>query len=131
LSVPIFSGSKLRAQLKLADLKSQEAALAYRETVLGAFHDVDNALIAYAGDQRRGADIEIQLASAKRSRELAEARFRSGLAAYTTVLDAQRQALLAEQSLADATVAAATDLVALFKALGGGWEGSGEDFQSK
>jgi NodT family efflux transporter outer membrane factor (OMF) lipoprotein len=131
VSVPIFSGGKLRAQLKFADLKSQEAALAYRETVLGAFHDVDNALIAYAEDQRRAADIETQLAGAKRSRDLAEARFRSGLAAYITVLDAQRQALLAEQSLADATVAAATDLVALFKALGGGWEASAANSRSR
>ncbi|HEX3950179.1 MAG TPA: efflux transporter outer membrane subunit [Steroidobacteraceae bacterium] len=131
VSVPIFSGGKLRAQLKLADLKSQEAALAYREAVLSAFHDVDNALIAYAGDQRRAADIETQLAGAKRSRDLAEARFRSGLAAYITVLDAQRQALLAEQDLADATVAAATDLVAVFKALGGGWEAGAADPKSQ
>jgi NodT family efflux transporter outer membrane factor (OMF) lipoprotein len=125
VSVPIFAGGKLRAQLKLADLQSQEAALAYRETVLTAFHDVDNALIAYASDQRRAADVTAQLAGARRNKDLAEARYRSGLAAYITVLDAQRQALQAEQSLADATVTVATDLVALFKALGGGWESDG------
>jgi NodT family efflux transporter outer membrane factor (OMF) lipoprotein len=122
VSVPIFEGGKLRAQLKLADLRSQEAALAYREAVLTAFHDVDNALIAYASDQRRAADVTAQLAGARRNKDLAEARYRSGLAAYITVLDAERQELQAEQALADATVTVSTDLVALFKALGGGWD---------
>ena len=122
VSVPIFEGGKLRAQLKLADLQSQEAALAYREAVLTAFHDVDNALIAYASDQRRAADVTAQLAGARRNKDLAEARYRSGLAAYISVLDAERQELQAEQALADVTVTVSTDLVALFKALGGGWD---------
>jgi outer membrane protein, multidrug efflux system len=122
VSLPIFSGGKLRAQLKLADLQSQEAALVYRETVLSAFHEVDNALIAYASDQQRAADVGAQLSGANRSRDLAEARYRSGLAAYISVLDAQRQALQAEQDLANATVTSSIDLVALFKALGGGWQ---------
>jgi outer membrane protein TolC len=80
------------------------------------------SMIAYAADQRRAADVTKQLASANRSRSLAEARDQSGLSAYINVLDAQRQVLQAEQNLADATAVAATDLVALFKALGGGWE---------
>jgi outer membrane protein, multidrug efflux system len=121
VSVPIFSGGKLKAQLRLADLKSQEAALAYREAVLTAFHEVDNALIAYVADQQRAADVHQQLRGALRSRDLAEERYQTGLAAYITVLDAQRKANQAEENLAEVTVLTAVDLVALFKALGGGW----------
>jgi outer membrane protein, multidrug efflux system len=97
--------------------------LSYRQVVLNAFHEVDDALIAYAADQRHSSAVEQQLAGAHRSRELAAARYHDGLSAYIEVLDADRQAHQAEHDLAQAQVAAATDLIALFKALGGGWNG--------
>jgi NodT family efflux transporter outer membrane factor (OMF) lipoprotein len=121
LSVPIFEGGRLQAQVRVADLQAQQAVLAYRQTVLSAFHDVDNALVAYAGEQRRGAALRGQLDDAQRSQRLAEERYRSGLAAYIDVLDAERQAHQAALGLAQSTASASVDLVALFKALGGGW----------
>ena len=124
LSVPIFEGGRLQAQVRIADLQAQQAVLTYRQTVLTAFHDVDNALIAYAGEQRRSVALKGQLDDAERSRVLAEARYRSGLAAFTDVLDAERQSHQAALALAQSTVSTSTDLVALFKALGGGWSDS-------
>jgi multidrug efflux system outer membrane protein len=122
ISVPIFTGGRLSGQVRIANLQQQEAVLNYRQTVLTAFHDVDNALIAYAADQQRARDVAQQLKDAWRSRELAEARYKSGLSAYVEVLDAERQAHQAEQDLAQVTETASTDLVAVFKALGGGWD---------
>ena len=122
LSVPIFEGGRLQAQVRVADLQAQQAVLAYRQTVLSAFHDVDNALVAYAAEQRRLVSLQQQLDQARRSRALADARYRSGLAAYIDVLDAMRREHDAEQSLSQSTVTASTNLVALFKALGGGWD---------
>jgi multidrug efflux system outer membrane protein len=121
VSLPIFSGGQLTGQVRIANLQQQEALLRYRQVVLNAFHEVDDALIAYAADQRRASAVQQQLAGARRSRDLAAARYRDGLSAYIEVLDADRQAHQAEQDLAQAEVAAAADLVALFKALGGGW----------
>jgi multidrug efflux system outer membrane protein len=123
VSLPIFSGGQLTGQVRIANLQQQEALLSYRQAVLNAFHEVDDALIAYAADQRRASAVQEQLEGAHRSRDLAAARYHDGLSAYIEVLDADRQAHQAEQDLAQAEVAAAADLIALFKALGGGWNG--------
>ncbi len=121
VSLPIFDGGRLRGQLRVADLQAQEAVLAYRQTVLSAFHDVDNALIAYAGEQARAADLLQQRDQAVRRRDLTQNRYAHGLASFIDVLDAERSAHQAEVSLAQSATAASTNLVALFKALGGGW----------
>ena len=97
--------------------------LAYRQTVLGAFHDVDDALLGFAADQRRELDVRHQLEGAERTRELTRARYQSGLAAFIDVLNAEHQAHQAALDLANASMTTSTDLVALFKAMGGGWEG--------
>lgn len=122
VSIPIFQGGQLKAQVELADLDAQRAALAYRQTVLTAFHDADNALIAYGQEQRRAASYERQVADARHGRELAYRRWQNGLSAFIEVLDAERTAHQSEQQLAQSTTAASTDLVALYKALGGGWQ---------
>lgn len=122
LSIPIFEGGRLQAQVRVADLQTQQAVLAYRQTVLSAFHDVDNALVAYAAEQRRLVSLQQQLDQARRSTALADARYRSGLAAFIDVLDATRKEHDAELSLSQSAVTASTNLVALFKALGGGWD---------
>ena len=122
LTIPIFQGGQLRAQVAIADLRAQEAVLTYRQTVLGAFHDVDNAMTTYAQDQRRTVDLDRQVGESRRGRDLARDRYTSGLGAYIDVLNAEHQANQAELDLAQSAVTASTDLVALFKALGGGWE---------
>ena len=96
--------------------------MTYQRTVLGAFHDVDNALIAYRAEQQRRDRLVAQVQQARRALGLAQARFRQGLSDFLEVLTAQRTVLTAEQQEADSTTTVATNLVALYKALGGGWE---------
>ncbi len=122
LTVPIFQGGQLRAQVRVADLQAQEAVVTYRQTVLSAFHDVDNAMTTYAFEQRRTAALNKQFDDARHGRDLARDRYVSGLGAYIDVLNAEHQANQAELDLAQSSVTASTDLVALFKALGGGWD---------
>ncbi|MEO8938778.1 MAG: efflux transporter outer membrane subunit [Burkholderiaceae bacterium] len=122
LSVPIFQGGQLRAQVRVADLQAQEAVLSYRQTVLAAFHDVDNAMTTYAQDQRRTVDLDRQAGESRHGRDLALDRYTSGLGAYIDVLNAEHQTNQVELDLAQSAATASTDLVALFKALGGGWE---------
>lgn len=125
VSIPIFQGGQLKAQVRLADLASQQAALNYRQTVLGAYHEADDALVAYGEEQRRAAALALQLGDARRSRELALGRWRNGLAAFTEVLDAERNAHQAELQLVQSQVTESTNLIAIVKALGGGWEEGG------
>ena len=122
LTIPIFEGGRLQAQVRVADAQAQQSLLAYRQTVLGAFHDVDNALVAYQDEQRRAADLRIQLREANRGRQLTEERYRTGFVAYVQVLDAARRSHQAELGVAQSDVDASIHLVALFKALGGGWQ---------
>ncbi len=122
LTVPIFQGGQLRAQVRVADVQAQEAVVTYRQTVLNAFHDVDNAMTTYALEQRRTIALDRQLGDSRRGRDLARDRYTSGLGAYIDVLNAEHQAHQAELDLAQSSVTASTDLVALFKALGGGWD---------
>ncbi len=122
ITLPIFEGGRLRRTLELRRGQEQEAAVNYRKTVLQAFHDVDNALIAYRTDQLRRDRIAAEVAQSRRALGLANDRYKNGLSDYLEVLTAQRTLLGAEQDLATATTTVTTDLVALYKALGGGWE---------
>ncbi len=120
--MPIFEGGRLRRTLELREAQQREAALNYQKPVLQAFHDVDNALIAYRADQLRRDRLAAQAAQSRRALGLASERFRNGLSDFLEVLTAQRTLLQAEQDLATATTTITTDLIALYKALGGGWE---------
>ncbi|MDY0747706.1 efflux transporter outer membrane subunit [Paucibacter sp. R3-3] len=122
ISVPIFQGGKLKAQVRLADLQSQQALLAWRKTVLTAFGEVDDAIDAYAEAQRHAAALGRQWQEARHGRDLSRERWEKGLSSFIEVLDAERSAEQVESQLAQARVATVVDLVALYKALGGGWE---------
>ena len=122
ITIPIFQGGRLTRTLELRKAQQKEAAINYQKTVLTAFHDVDNALIAYRGEQLRRDRLAAAVAQARQARSLANQRFRQGLSDFLEVLTAQRTVLAAEQQLATSTTTVSTNLVALYKALGGGWE---------
>jgi NodT family efflux transporter outer membrane factor (OMF) lipoprotein len=122
VSLPIFQGGQLRSTLRLRKEQQQEAAVNYERTVLNAWHEVDNALTAYASEQKRRDELTQAVAENRRALGLAQLRYRQGLIDFLTVLDAQRSLLQTEQQLADSTTTVSNNLVALYKALGGGWE---------
>ena len=122
VTIPIFEGGKLHATVKLQEEKQKEAAVDYAKTVLGAVHDVENALTTYATEQQHRKALEATVVENKRALALAQRRYRDGLTTFLDVLDAERNLLATQLTLADSTTAVSTDLVALYKALGGGWE---------
>ena len=122
VTVPIFEGGRLKATLELRKEQQKEAAINYQRIVLGAFHDVDNALIAYRAEQQRHDRLAAQVRQARTALNLAQQRFRQGLSDFLEVLTAQRTVLQAEQQLSDSTTTISTNLVQLYKALGGGWQ---------
>jgi NodT family efflux transporter outer membrane factor (OMF) lipoprotein len=121
LEVPLFDGSKW-ATVRLENVRAQEAALDYQRTVLSALHEVENALAAYKADRDRGASLAAAVDESRDALNLARDRYSSGIANFIDVLDAERNLQQNELSLATNTTAIATDLVAIYRVLGGGWE---------
>ena len=122
VTLPIFLGKTNVARLEGAQARYKQLLERYHQTILVAFKEVADLLVAL---QTRGEQLRhqgVQVAAAKEARELAEIRYRKGLVTYLDVLDAQRSVLSAEQSLVATERARLTEMVALFKAVGGGWE---------
>ncbi len=122
ISVPIFEGGRLRATLELRKTQQQEAALSYQQTVLQAWHDVDNALTAYNAEQRRRDALAVSVDQNRNALNLSRERYRQGVADFLNVLDTERSLLSAQLQLAESTTTVSTNVVQLYKALGGGWE---------
>jgi NodT family efflux transporter outer membrane factor (OMF) lipoprotein len=119
---PIFDGGRLRGQVSVAESRERELVETYRKAILSAFADVESALAAVTRLQQ-GEALQIQVEA--RSREalrLAEVRYREGADDLLSVLDAQRTLFDAQDQLAQVRLDRLDAAVALFKALGGGWQ---------
>ncbi|MFD2055469.1 efflux transporter outer membrane subunit [Mesorhizobium calcicola] len=122
ISIPIFQGGRLKATLELRKAQQVEAAIAYHRTVLRAWHEVVDALIAYRSQRQRRARLARQVEHLRQALSLARDRYNDGVTGFTTVLDTARTLLQAEQDHAQTTTDISINLVQLYKALGGGWE---------
>ena len=122
ITVPIFEGGQLTATLQLRKAQQQEAAVFYEKTVLQAWHDVDNALTAYKTEQARRDQLTLAVEQNQKALTLAQSRYEQGGSDFLTVLTAEENLLSTEQQLAASTTTVSENLVALYKALGGGWE---------
>jgi NodT family efflux transporter outer membrane factor (OMF) lipoprotein len=122
ITIPIFQGGQLRSTLRLREAQQQEAAVNFQKTVLQAWHDVDNALTAYRAEQTRRDELIHAVNDNQHALVLAQSRYQQGVADFLTVLVAERSLLAAQLQLADSTTTVSSNLVALYKALGGGWE---------
>ena len=124
ISLPIFEGGRLKRVLELRKEQQKEAVVLYQRTVLGALHEVDNALTQYDAEQHRREQLREAAAQDRKALDLARAQYQQGVIDFLQVLDVERNLLAVEQQLADSTTAVSTDLVQIYKALGGGWETS-------
>ena len=122
LYLPIFNGGRLRSVVELRTLQQQEAAVNYQRTVLRAWHEIDSALSAYVAEQRRSRDLAAAVSASRDAYEIARVRYEHGLTTFLVALDAQRTLLQAERALSDSNTQMSTQLIALYKSLGGGWE---------
>jgi multidrug efflux system outer membrane protein len=122
VSVPIFQGGRLRANVRLANAQQAEAALGYRQTVLSALQDVENNLVALRTDRARQERLEQAVRIAQDQLSLAQSRYRNGLAAFLDVLDSETTSINAQQDVIRGRLQLALDVAALYKAIGGGWQ---------
>ena len=122
VSLPIFEGYTNMARLEVAESRYQQLLEQYKNTILNAFREVADVLTALQTRQEQLGHQQQRVQSAQEARGLAEIRYRQGLVTYLDVLDAQRTVLSAELQLVQTQRARLTDMVSLFKAVGGGWE---------
>lgn len=118
----IFDAGAVRRNIEIQSERQQQALLEYEKTVLTALHDVENALIAFAGEQQRDEALTQALQAAERAEDLALDQYQAGLISYYAVLDAQRSRLALEDESVRCKGALFSDLVRLYKALAGGWQ---------
>ncbi|SCK07192.1 efflux transporter, outer membrane factor (OMF) lipoprotein, NodT family [Variovorax sp. HW608] len=119
LQLPIFDNGRRRATVELRELQQQEAAVAYQQTVLKAWHEIDDALSAYTAERRRNAQLAVRERSSRDALQLARVRYEHGLTDFLVQLDAERTWLQAQRDYTESSSRLALGLVAVSKALGG------------
>lgn len=122
ISVPIFEGGKLEANVAQAKAVAEEDRLTYRKTVLGAFREVEDALVAYSAERRRHDRLIAAVAADRIAVDRATALYRSGLGNFLSVLDGERSLYSAEDAAAQSELTLTQQTIALYKALGAGWQ---------
>jgi multidrug efflux system outer membrane protein len=119
----ILDANRLRSNIDLQNALQDEALTTYRQTVLTALLQVQDVLVAYAQEQHRRVALSRSVDLNKRAVDLATRRYQQGgLTDFLAVLDAERTLFSAQDALVQSNSAIGTDAVALYKALGGGWE---------
>jgi NodT family efflux transporter outer membrane factor (OMF) lipoprotein len=125
----IFDAGRIRANIKVQNARQEQALATYEQTALSAFEDVENALVAYAKEQVRRRSLEEAVKSSQESLRLANQLYANGLSNFINVLDAERSLYQAQDQLVQSERTVSTDLISLYKSLGGGWE-AGVDAQA-
>jgi len=128
---PIFEGGRIRAYIEVRNAEEEQALLNYQKTVLGSLAEVEDALVAYAKERTRHQALAASARDFKLSEVLAQQRYEEGYANYLDVLEAQRSLYAAQDSLAQSDQQLIGDLIAIYKALGGGWQTDTESNQPK
>ncbi|MCY2930336.1 MAG: efflux transporter outer membrane subunit [Planctomycetota bacterium] len=117
----LFDAGAIQADIEAKKALQEQSVVAYQQVVLTALQDVENALVAASKEQDRRTALEASVAANARALDVAERLYQQGQTDFINVLNAERGLLSAEDSLAVSDGAIATDLVSLYKALGGGW----------
>jgi NodT family efflux transporter outer membrane factor (OMF) lipoprotein len=118
----IFSSGQVQANIRVQDARAQEAYIQYRQVVIQSLADVEDALVAYNKEQTRLQSLQRSVAANRRAVSLARQLNTAGVVDFLNVLTSEQSLYTAEDQLAISELTVSTDLIALYKALGGGWE---------
>jgi NodT family efflux transporter outer membrane factor (OMF) lipoprotein len=122
ISWPFFNYGRIENGVRVQDARFEQLLVNYRNAVLKAAQEVEDAMVGFLNAEKAVAFEQGAVKAAHRSVEIALVQYREGAVDYQRVLDAQRSLLQEQNSLAQTSSSVATNLVALYKALGGGWE---------
>jgi NodT family efflux transporter outer membrane factor (OMF) lipoprotein len=122
VSWPIFQGGAIVSNVRVQKALRDQAFITYQKTVLAAFQDVENALIAFAKEQQHRKALNDAVVANRKAVDLSLQLYTEGQIDFLNVLNAQRSLYASEDAFVQSERNIATDLIALYKALGGGWE---------
>lgn len=117
----LFDGGQIRQKVAIQTAMQEEALAAYEAAVLGALKDVEDALVAYANERLRERALQDAETAGQSAFKLARDKYASGLVDVQTVLNTQQSLLTVQSTLASSHAEVTSDLIRLYKALGGGW----------
>ncbi|NRA20508.1 MAG: efflux transporter outer membrane subunit [Oceanospirillaceae bacterium] len=119
---PFLNYDRIVNNVRVQDSRLQQALVRYRETVITAYREAEDAMASLKGTQQQAQILIKTVASAKRSAVLSTLRYKEGFSQYQRVLDSQQALFRQQQNLVSTQGASVRSLIALYKALGGGWE---------
>ena len=122
ISWAAFDLGRVRARISTARAETDAALSTYEGAVLNALEDAEGALVSYGRSQSHRESLAAAAASSDKAADLARKRFEGGLVDFLEVLDAERTALTAELVFSQSRTDEATSLIAVYKALGAGWD---------
>ena len=122
VSWALFQGGAIVSNIRVQEALRDQAFITYRKTVLGALQEVENALIAFAKEQEHYKSLKDSVDANGKAADLSLKLYSEGLLDFLNVLVAQRSLYAAENALVQSNYSISTDLITLYKALGGGWE---------
>ena len=121
-SLPLFDGGRLRGVLNLREAQQQEAAIAYQQTVLRAWHEIDDQLTAYNASQLRRDSLAEAVRQNQIALQTAQQQYVEGVVDFVNVLTVQGALLATQEQWVESSTGVSLAMVGLYKALGGGWE---------
>ncbi len=116
---------RVEARIDASDARTRAQLAMFDKTVLGALEEVDTSMVNFSHEQQRRGRLVTAAQSSAHAYELAKKRYDAGIDSFIDLLDSQTRMLDAQDQLAVSETQAAQDLIALYKALGGGWEVAG------
>jgi NodT family efflux transporter outer membrane factor (OMF) lipoprotein len=122
INLPIFQGGQLMGNLKTNRAIASQAAFTYQQTVLNAVQDAESALVTYGEDLKTTQEFRKSVFRNRNIVKLTKQRYTKGLISLINLITIKRQFISTQESLLQSQTTALVDLIALYKALGGGWE---------
>jgi NodT family efflux transporter outer membrane factor (OMF) lipoprotein len=121
ISWPIFNAGAIRQNIVVQSARQEQARLQYEAVLLASLEEVENALVAYAAEDHRRASLEKAMQAASTAVELAHRKYQAGQTDFSVVLDAERSRFSLQDQLVQSEGAVTAGVIAIYKALGGGW----------
>jgi multidrug efflux system outer membrane protein len=122
LSWPVFDAGRIRANIQVQNAREEQRLAQYEQVVLTSLEEVENALVAYSREQVRRHKLTEAVEANQRAVELANELYIRGLGDFLNVLESQRSLFASQSGLVESEAIVSSNVVALYKALGGGWE---------
>jgi outer membrane protein TolC len=122
VSWPLFDAGRIKSNIQVQNAREEQAVAGYQQAVLSALRDVEDALVAYGKEQARRKTLADAAQSNQRAVNLASDLYQAGRTDFLSVLQAQRDLFISQDALVQSDRAVTANLIALYKALGGGWQ---------